>query len=118
MLKIIVKAYLSFSCYSPEGKKCRSKPQMLQYLPENFDIENFDFRAGTNLEHILRKRKRRKDGFNFGKDFNMSGSRTKPTRQTKKSRESIPISVVNMADVEDKKRKIKSKWRYIGWVGN
>jgi len=81
---------------------------MLQYLPEDFDIENFDFRAGTNLEHILRKRKRRKDGFNFGKDFSISGNHTKPTRQTKKSRESIPICVVSMADVEDKKRRIRS----------
>lgn len=81
--------------YSPEGKKCRSKPQMMQYLPEDFDLENFDFRAGENSDRLLRKRKRRKDNFNFGKDFHLSGNISKPARQTKKSRESLPISIIH-----------------------
>jgi len=93
--------------YSPEGKKCRSKPQLLQYLPEDFDIDSFDFRGGVNTEHLLKKRKRRKDGYNFGKDFSLSGSNTKPSRQTKKSRESIPISIIHNSDIEDKKQELR-----------
>ncbi|XP_065672327.1 methyl-CpG-binding domain protein 2 isoform X2 [Hydra vulgaris] len=77
--------------YSPEGKKCRSKPQMLQYLPDDFDIENFDFRAGNDIS--LKKRKKRKDDFDFGKDFNLPNS--KPNRQTKKAWDNIEVTVLS-----------------------
>merc|ERR1712150_144514 len=87
--------------YSPGGKKCRSKPQMAQYLPDEFDLENFDFRDGKNVDTSKRVKKR-KDDFNYGKDFNISGS-VKPSRQTKKARENIRVQVMNSKDVEEKK---------------
>jgi len=95
--------------YSPEGRKCRSKPQMMQYLPDNFDIDNFDFRGSSNTDRLLKKRNKRKNGFNFGKEFNIPGSSSKPTRQTKKSRENIPISVLNTVNVENDRRKREVK---------
>ena len=109
---IYLKAILLQSFYSPEGKKCRSKPQMMQYLPDDFDMEKFDFRARANTERMLRKRKSRKLGFDFGKDFKMSGNSTKPSRQTKKSRESLPISVLHNAEGEKKRHHIRSKWKF------
>lgn len=75
---------------------------MLQYLPEDFEIENFDFRGGASTEALLRRRRKRKDDFNFGKDFSLSGS-DKPTRQTKKARENMKISVIHSTDVDSRK---------------
>jgi len=68
--------------YSPDKKKCRSKVQMLEFLPEGFDLERFDFRAGRNVNSNFRRRKRRRDDFNFGKDFLMANAQAKPRRQT------------------------------------
>ena len=99
----------NFHFFSPEGRKCRSKPQMMQYLPDNFDIDNFDFRGSSNADRLLKKRNKRKNGFNFGKEFNIPGNSTKPTRQTKKSRENIPISVLHTVNVENDRRKREVK---------
>ena len=96
--------------YSPEGKKCRSKPQMMQYLPADFDMEKFEFRQGANAERMLRKRKSRKLGFDFGKDFKMVGNSSKPSRQTKKSRESLPISILRNPEGEKKRYHVRSKY--------
>ena len=68
--------------FSPDKKKCRSKVQMLEFLPEGFDLERFDFRAGRNVNSNFRRRKRRRDDFNFGKDFLMANAQAKPRRQT------------------------------------
>lgn len=96
--------------YSPEGKKCRSKPQMMQYLPADFDMEKFEFRQGANAERMLRKRKSRKLGFDFGKDFKMVGNSSKPSRQTKKSRESLPISILRNPEGEKKRYHVRSRY--------
>jgi len=92
--------------YSPDGKKCRSKPQMMQYLPEDFDMEQFDFRAGKNVDQLLKKRKRRKDDFNFCKDFDLSGS-SSAKRQPKKVKETITVNVLNQEDLEGDKSENK-----------
>lgn len=106
--------------YSPEGKKCRSKPQMLQYLPDDFNIENFDFRAGKNTDAVFKKKKRRREDFNFGRDFNISGSDAKPCRQVKKDREIISAKIMKkeehgshykkhgVAENEQKKRRAEN----------
>ena len=100
--------YFGF-CSSPDGKKCRSKPQMLQYLPEDYDLENFEFSSGRNINVLLRKRKRRKDDFNFCKDFNISGSHIMPRRQMKKMREKVVVNHMNMQDVEGMKDENKER---------
>lgn len=99
---IIILFYLN----SPDGKKCRSKPQMMQYLPEDFDMELFDFRAGKNVDQLLKKRKRRKDDFNFCKDFDISGS-SSAKRQPKKVKETITVNVLNQEDLEGDKSENK-----------
>ena len=76
---------------------------MTQYLPEEFDIEGFDFRAGKNIDAVLKRRKRRKEDFNYGKDFNMLGNHIKSNRQIKKAKESINVNVLNSKDVEGEK---------------
>lgn len=86
--------------YSPEGKKCRSKPQMLQYLPDDFDIERFDFRAGKNSDSLSRKRKGRKEDYDFGKDFRTSNQSVKPSRQSKKDQNSLQVKVVNSEEAD------------------
>lgn len=93
--------------YSPDGKKCRSKPQMAQYLPDDFDLENFDFRVGKYVDNG-RRVKKRKDDFNFGKDFSISGN-AKPSRQTKKARENIRVQVINNKDAEKEKTEEQKK---------
>ena len=76
---------------------------MLQYLPDDFDIENFDFRAGKNTDISLKKRKKRKDDFDFGKDFTMPINSSKPTRQTKKACDSLEVTVYSGKDLEGNK---------------
>ena len=83
---------------------------MMQYLPDDFDMEKFDFRQGANAERMLRKRKSRKLGFDFGKDFKIGGNNSKPSRQTKKSRESLPISVLRNPEGEKKRYNVRSKY--------
>ena len=79
---------------------------MAQYLPDEFDLENFDFRVGKNVDAALKRAKKRKDDFNFGKDFNIAGSELKPSRQTKKARENIKVQVVNNTEVEKEKEQV------------
>ena len=55
--------------------------------------------------------KKRKDDFNFGKDFALSGSEVKPSRQTKKARENIKVQVINK-DVEKGRDENTSKLLY------
>ena len=86
---------------------------MMQYLPDDFDMEKFDFRQGANAERLLRKRKTRKLGFDFGKDFKMAGNNSKPSRQTKKSRESLPISVLHNPEGEKKRYHVKSEYLHL-----
>jgi len=93
--------------YSPEGKKCRSKVQMTQYLPDDFEIDNFDFKVGKNSESNYKRVKKRKDDFNYGKDFSLSGSEVKPSRQTKKARENIKVQVINKEVAEVAEEQIK-----------
>ena len=82
---------------------------MLQYLPEDYDLENFEFSSGRNINVLLRKRKRRKDDFNFCKDFNISGSHTMPKRQMKKMREKVIVNHMKMKDVEGIKDENKER---------
>lgn len=83
---------------------------MMQYLPADFDMEKFEFRQGANAERMLRKRKSRKLGFDFGKDFKMVGNSSKPSRQTKKSRESLPISILRNPEGEKKRYHVRSRY--------
>jgi len=95
--------------YSPDGKKCRSKVQMAQYLPDDFELDGFDFRVGKNTDSFKRVKKR-KDDFHFGKDFAISGNEAKPSRQTKKARENnIKVHVINKAEKEDRTRRPLSR---------
>lgn len=87
--------------YSPDGKKCRSKPQMLQYLPDEFDIDSFDFRTGKDTDSMVKKRKSRKEDFNFGKDFGISGNDAKPSRQLKKEMETIVPNIIKCEQIEE-----------------
>lgn len=106
--------------YSPEGRKCRSKPQMALCLPDDFDIESFDYRTGQVMAE-LRHRKRPRDNFNFSRDF-MSQNVSKPHRsQAKRAREGVKpdyqinekeadckIPPRNAADVEIKRKRAEN----------
>lgn len=76
---------------------------MAQYLPDDFDLETFDFRVGKYIDNGKRAKKR-KDDYNFGKDFSINGN-NKPSRQTKKARENIRVQVINSnKDAEKEQR--------------
>ena len=46
--------------YSPNGMKCRSKPELARILGKNFDLSSFDYRSGRVLQSAIRKSKRLK----------------------------------------------------------
>lgn len=86
---------------------------MSQYLPDDFEIENFDFKVGKNSDSNYKRVKKRKDDFNYGKDFSLSGSEVKPSRQTKKARENIKVQVINKEVVKEETEEQTSKDPYL-----
>eukprot|EP00794_Sanderia_malayensis_P009469 gene9469-10456_t len=81
--------------YSPEGKKFRSKPQILQYFGDTIDLSSFDFRSGR-FDAVYRNKKRFREKMNdaaFRKDF-LRPSLTCPRRITKRSVENKRVKVV------------------------
>lgn len=45
---------------SPDGRKIRSKPELVRALGSNYDAGCFDFRSGKILQSAIRKSKRMK----------------------------------------------------------
>lgn len=46
-------------CFSPSGKKFRSKPQLARYLGSSMDLSTFDFRTGKMLMNKMNKNRQR-----------------------------------------------------------
>ncbi|XP_032230201.2 methyl-CpG-binding domain protein 2 [Nematostella vectensis] len=72
--------------YSPDGKKCRSKPQLEKELG-GVDLTDFDFRSGT----FCRRSKRQRSQPNFSRDLN-GAIPNSPVRQSTKSFSKQPVS--------------------------
>ncbi|CAH1796606.1 unnamed protein product [Owenia fusiformis] len=69
--------------YSPDGIKCRSKPQLARLVGDNIDLTAFDFRSGKILQSSLRKNKRLKGAtFDYTRGVRHDASLVLPIRQT------------------------------------
>ena len=55
-----VDSFIVFFISSPNGMKCRSKPELARILGKNFDLSCFDYRTGRILQSAIRKSKRLK----------------------------------------------------------
>nr|CAG4638663.1 EOG090X0BDJ [Cyclestheria hislopi] len=67
--------------YSPNGKKFRSKPQLVRYLGDSVDLATFDFRTGK-VNSILLRKNRKKTQPDYGRGIRNDVSLVPPIRQT------------------------------------
>jgi len=91
--------------FSPDGKKCRSKPQLEKELGGGIDLTDFDFRSGT----FCRKSKRRTNQQSYSRDMNGT-ILPSPVRQSTKSFSKQPVSYYPSTEEPSpqKKRKMEN----------
>lgn len=73
--------FVSFPFYSPNGKKFRSKPQLVRYLGDTVDLTTFDFKTGK-INAILLRKNRKKAQPDLARGFRNDLSIIPPIRQT------------------------------------
>ena len=91
LLFVLLSSFL-LSYFSPDGRKFRSKPQIAQYLGDEFDSDKFDFRTGRLNDSRAKSRRNRPD-VSYTKDFN-NASTVAPKRQTKRGVEKTSVTVI------------------------
>ena len=67
--------------FSPNGKKFRSKPQLVRYLGDTVDLTTFDFKTGK-INAILLRKNRKKAQPDLARGFRNDLSIIPPIRQT------------------------------------
>lgn len=85
-------------CFSPEGKKFRSKPQIAQFFGDSLDLTNFDFRTGRINTNMRPKKRLRGLEMNYGKDFSRP-TLVIPKRLIKRNVDKRSIKLVS--DIQD-----------------
>jgi methyl-CpG-binding domain protein 2 len=69
------------SPHSPNGKKFRSKPQLVRYLGDTVDLTTFDYKTGK-INAILLRKNRKKAQPDLARGFRNDLSVIPPIRQT------------------------------------
>jgi len=69
--------------FSPDGKKIRSKPELVRLLGTNYDLSCFDFRTGKLVQSSIRKSRRlRGTAYDYAKGIRHDANLVLPIRQT------------------------------------
>nr|CAG4650401.1 EOG090X0BDJ [Sida crystallina] len=84
--------------YSPNGKKFRTKPQLVRYLGDAADLTTFDFRTGK-INSVLLRKNRKKTQPDYSRGIRSDASLISPIRQTA-SIFKQPVTIVRSQDAK------------------
>ena len=81
VLYLFLYVFLLFFPFSPNGKKFRSKPQLIRHLGDSADLTTFDFRTGK-VNSVLFRKNRMKAQPDYGRGIRNDTTLVSPIRQT------------------------------------